>query len=111
MRTFALFVACLVILAVVGLAPAGSFNWDSMLLAWMKLDKDFDYNDTRVDAYMEIYREDVWNRVRNNEFRLKEEREKTTGIMKERLKGFSLDEDFRLKTVLTFGKYNSEKNV
>lgn len=89
-------------------ADAYEFSYDTLLLAFMKLDKNFDFEE-HADAYMQLYRPQVWNRVRNNEFELEAKRRETVGQMKERVGAFSLDRDIVLLTTLELGKYDLKR--
>lgn len=81
------------------------FTWENLLLASIKLDTRFDY-ESHVDAYMQLFRSQVWERVRNNEFELDGKRQETLELMKQRVKEFSLDRRFTIRTDLELGKYD-----
>lgn len=75
------------------------------MAASVKLQSSFDY-EANVDSYMKIYRSDVWNRYRNDEFVLHDKRQETIEMMKEHFSSFPLDEEFVLRTTLKFGDYD-----
>lgn len=88
---------------------AHDFSWDNLLMAKMKLDKGFDYG-AHVDAYMKVFRPNVWKRYQNDEFELEAKREETIALMKERISAFDLNEEFELNATMTIGKYDFEQN-
>lgn len=97
-----------------GLAAAApvrayEFNYDNLLAAWMKLNGDFAYSTNQVDSYMQLYRQAVYNQVRNNEFRLRRERKRTEEMMREKAKKFDPSGVFTLKTKLNLDKYDFDK--
>ncbi len=89
---------------------AHDFSWTNLMLAAVKMQPHFDY-DANVDSYMQMYRPDVWNRYRNDEFELQDKREETIKIMKDRVASFSLNEEFVVHTVFKFGDYNFKKQL
>lgn len=89
-------------------AETYELTWENLLLASIKLDKRFDY-ESHVDAYMQIFRSQVWDRVRNNEFELDGKRQETVEIMKYRVQEFSLDRSFLIRSDLELGKYDFSK--
>lgn len=89
--------------------PPMPFKWNNMLLAWIKLDKDFEYSDRRVDSYMAIARPETWNQVRNNEFRLQKARTETLGLLKKLVEEFKVDGEFVIESAkISLGKYDFE---
>jgi len=34
--------------------PSGEFNWENLVLAWIKFNPDFEYSDRRIDSYMQV---------------------------------------------------------
>lgn len=89
---------------------AHDFKWDNLMLAAVKLQPQFDY-EANVDSYMELYRNDVWNRYRNDEFELQEKRHETIQMMKEKVSSFSLGEEFVIYTKFEFGKYDFKNQL
>jgi len=93
-----------------GQAMAHEFTWTNLMLASAKLQPSFDY-EANVDSYMRLYRADVWNRYKNDEFELQDKRNDTVAIMKEAVSSFSLDEQFSINTSFEFGEYDFSKQV
>lgn len=89
---------------------AHELKWDSLMLAAVKMQPHFDY-EANVDSYMQLYRSDVWNRYRNDEFELQEKREETIGMMKERASSFPLEEEFVVYATFDFGDYDFKKEA
>lgn len=88
-------------------AAAKAFNWDDMLMAWVKLSKDFEYSERRIDSYMQVARPETWNEVRNNEFKLKKARVETLDRFKKSVEEFKLDQEFVLgNAAISLGKYD-----
>src|SRR3954453_1222177 len=107
-----LFVLCGSLLLLVPQPGEGhEYNYDNLLVAWMKLDKDFEYKRDYVDSYMRLYHPKVWETVRNNEFLLEEKRMETQAEMKAAVKAFDLKDTFLLKPVVTLGPYNFDKKA
>lgn len=88
---------------------AVDFSWDNLLLAWMKLDDDFEYGNAHVDSYMRLYRPNVWNSARNDEFELARRREETAKLMREKVAAFSTDTVFVIRTTMNLGAYDFER--
>jgi|AntDeeMinimDraft_4_1070355.scaffolds.fasta_scaffold08230_1 hypothetical protein len=81
------------------------FNWTNLMLTSAKLQPAFDY-EANVDSYMYIYRNDVWDRYRNDEFELQDKRDETQEIMKSRIASFDVGESFVINTSFNFGEYD-----
>lgn len=86
------------------------FNWENLLYATIKLDKDFDF-EAHVDDYLMAFRSAVWKQYRNDEFRLAEKRADALRVFRERVGEFDIDREFLILTSLTFGKYDFERSV
>lgn len=91
-------------------AMAHDLNWDNLMMAAVKMQPQFDY-EANVDSYMKIYRSDVWDRYRNDEFELQDKRDETVKMMKERISSFPLNEEFVVYTSFDFGDYDFKKQV
>jgi len=89
-----------------GSARCEEFNWDNMLLAYMTMNKDFEYSDRQVDSYMQAYRKDKWEAVHQNEFELREVRKEVLQQMKAKVKEFKVDQTFTLNAKLEFKGYD-----
>lgn len=108
MKIVTTFISVVLLISLPTLASAQEFydfTWDTLLLAWMKLDPTFDYH-AHVEAYMRIYRPKLWEQVRNNEFQLKEREKETILLMKTRVAHFSLNREMVLHGFLELGKYD-----
>jgi hypothetical protein len=88
-----------------GPLSAHDLEWQKLLLATLQLRQGLDY-DANVDSYMEVFRPDVWNRYRNDEFELEAKREETIELMKRAVSSFNLKEDFVVRTSTEFGNYD-----
>ena len=88
--------------------PAHEFTWHNLLLARDKVDDNFTLAD-HVDGYMKSVRSDVWEKSRNDEFQLQKRRLETLAIASKRVEDFDIDQDFMLKTSLTFSSYDFKK--
>ncbi|WP_203299398.1 DUF4852 domain-containing protein [Marinobacter sediminum] len=86
------------------------FNWTNLMLASAKLQPAFDY-EANVDSYMYIYRNDVWDRYRNDEFELQDKRDETQEIMKSRIDSFDIGEAFVINTSFDFGEYDFSNGI
>lgn len=87
--------------------PTYKFDWDTLLAASIKLQKDFNYR-ANVDSYLRLFEPDVWDFVRNDEFELDAQRKKTIEKFQAEIERFSLDQPVALNTWLTIGQYNFE---
>jgi len=87
---------------------AQPFTWGTMVTAMMKLNKSFNYK-ANVDAYMQMFRKDVWNRYHNDEFALDDKRKETLKIMQDQVAAFPIQEAIEIHSAQDFGKYNFEK--
>lgn len=106
------FFAVLVLALTLGTSSASAHDlkWDDLMLASVKLNQHFDYEEN-VDSYMQIYMPDVWNRVKNDEFELNDKRAEVVKIMKDNVAAFSLEEDFVFLAAIQFQDYDFEKGV
>ena len=86
------------------------FNWENLLIARVKLDKDFDI-DAHVDDYLKAFRPKVWKQIRNDEFQLGKNRAEAKRIFQERIDEFDLKQDFMIQGTLTFEKFNFERSA
>jgi hypothetical protein len=86
------------------------FNWENLLYATIKLDKDFDF-EAHVDDYLIAFRPAVWRQYRNDEFRLAEKRADALRVFRERVAEFDINREFLVLTKLTFGKYDFQRSV
>lgn len=107
-KSFTLAVLCTLMVSTSVMAH--DLNWDNLMIAAVKLQPQFDY-EANVDSYMNIYRSDVWNRYRNDEFELQDKREETIKMMKERVSSFPLNEEFVVYTSFEFGDYDFKKQI
>ena len=101
-----------IVVAIILVGQAGSvlaydFDWKNLLMASLKLRQSLDY-DANVDSYMQVFRPDVWNRYRNDEFEMAEKRRETIEIMKKAVAAYSLDEDIVVTTSMEIGSYDFE---
>lgn len=93
-----------------GPASAKEFTYENMLYPWMKLDSYFDY-DSQVDCYMRMYRYEVWQRSREDEFLRDEKRSETMDIMKSRVDEANLEDVYTVRTDKDFGEYDFSSGV
>ncbi|MDX1928825.1 MAG: DUF4852 domain-containing protein [Pirellulaceae bacterium] len=84
---------------------AHDFEWKNLLMASLKLRQGLDY-DANVDSYMEVFRPDVWNRYRNDEFEMVGKRKETIAMMKQSIDSFDLEEYFDIRTSTRFRNYD-----
>lgn len=91
-------------------AIAHDLNWDNLMMAAVKMQPQFDY-EANVDSYMKIYRSDVWDRYKNDEFELQDKRNETIKMMKDKISSFSLDEPFIIYTSFKFGSYDFDEQM
>ncbi|WP_169711812.1 DUF4852 domain-containing protein [Henriciella litoralis] len=96
-------------LAISPTANAKEFTYDNLLYGWMKLDNYFDY-DSNVDCYMRMYRYEVWQRSRDDEFLRDDKRNETIDIMKSRVGEANLEDVFTIRTNKDFGDYDFDTN-
>lgn len=92
-------------MSVSGQASAKEFTYENLLYSWMKLDSYFDY-DSHVDCYMREYRNEVWNRSRQDEFIKDEKRTETIELMKARVEEANLSDTFTIRSNQEFGEYD-----
>lgn len=91
-------------------ANAKEFAYENMLYGWMKLDSHFDY-ESNVDCYMRMYRYEVWQRSRDDEFLRQDKREETIEIMKARVGEANLEDVYTVRSTKDFGDYDFDSNV
>lgn len=91
-------------------ASAKEFEYENMLYSWMKLDSYFDY-ESNVDCYMRLYRGEVWQRSREDEFLRQDKRDETIEIMKARVEEANLEDVYTVRTNKDFGDYDFDTNV
>ena len=92
-------------------AKTHKFTWENLLLANVKLDKDFDF-DANVDSFMQTFRKDVWNRYHDDEFQMRKKRPEALRIFKQRVKDFDLDQQFLLANArVFFDKYSFDHSA
>ncbi|MBX3491945.1 MAG: DUF4852 domain-containing protein [Parvibaculum sp.] len=84
---------------------AAEFTYYNLLHIWMKLDRHFDYA-AYANCYMSMYRSDVWNRYKNDEFRLQEKRTETIELMKRRVDEVVLGDSISIPSRTRFGEYD-----
>jgi hypothetical protein len=89
-------------------ASATEFTYQNVLLAYLKLSKDFDYQDS-VDDWMKAFRPQVWNQAHDDEFLLDAKRKETLQMMKDSVARFNLAEPFVINTTVQFGDYEFDK--
>ena len=83
------------------------FDWDNLLAASIKFQKDYNY-EAIADSYLQVFEPTVWNHVREDEFKLQKERKRVIAQAEEEVDRFSLDKCVRLNTWLNLGTYNFE---
>jgi Domain of unknown function (DUF4852) len=99
-----LFLGLLVLACPAGNLMAHDLDWKNLLLATLKLRHGLDY-DANVDSYMQVFRPDVWNRYRNDEFEMVSKRKETIELMKQAIERFSIQEPFVVRTSTRIGSY------
>lgn len=108
-RTFLFALALLLLLSPSGFAH--EFSYDKLLVAWMKLmGDDYDYT-ANAESYLRAYRPETWNLVRDDEFKIGREKQKTESIMKAKVKNFDLTQEFTLDTKMRFQTYDFDEKV
>ncbi len=88
-----------------GILLAHDFNWKNLLLASLKLREDLDY-DANIDSYMQIFRPDVWEHFRNDEFELVAKRKESMVLMKKQIANHSLQETYSIRATTSFKNYD-----
>ena len=91
-------------------ASAKEFAYENMLYSWMKLDSYFDY-ESNVDCYMRMYRNEVWQRSREDEFLRQDKRDETIEMMKARVGEANLEDVYTVRTNKAFGDYDFDTNL
>lgn len=89
---------------------AHEFSYQNLIHARIAVDPAFD-RDGAVDCYMEIFRPDVWQRYRNDEFELPARRKETIDMMGKSLKAFDVKETFLIRINDEFQEYDSKRSV
>lgn len=92
------------------LPSAQRLDWERFLLADMQLQPGFDYTE-HADSYMRIFRRNIWDKYRNDEFELESKRRETISMMKQRAATFSPDSLFLIQTSFDFGNYDFDQNL
>ena len=88
-------------------APPHKFTWDNLLAASIKLQEHYNL-EANVDSYMQRYQADTWNHVRNDEFELAAQRQRSLERFRRHVEEFSLDRNFVINTWMELGNYNFE---
>jgi len=87
------------------------FSWENLLLARIKLDKDYDL-EAHVDDYLKAFRPDVWKRYHDDEFQLERKRAEALRIFTQRVKDFDLDREFIISSAtVNIGKYDFKQSA
>lgn len=89
---------------------AHEFSYPNLIHARIAVDPAFDREGT-VDCYMEIFRPDVWQRYRNDEFELPARRKETLDMMGKSLKAFDAKETFTIRVKEEFQEYDTKRNA
>lgn len=94
-------------ISVVGALPARAYDmtYQNMLVATMKLDPNFDY-DNIVDSYMQDYRPAVWQQSHDDEFQRRGKEAETLAMMKRAAAAFDLGDPIVIHTSIQFGEYD-----
>ena len=94
-------------MSVAGTLPARAYDmtYQNMLIATMKLDPNFDY-DNIVDSYMQDFRPTVWQRSHDDEFQRRGKEAETLDMMKKAAASFDLSEPIVIHTSIQFGEYD-----
>lgn len=99
---------CLVFVS--GAAHATDFNYHNLLLTHAKLSTAYDY-EAKTDSYMMVFRADVWNRYKNDEFELEDKRNETTKIFRQRAEAMNLGEPFVINAGTKFADYDFDNGL
>lgn len=86
-------------------AQAYDMTYQNLLIATMKLDAGFDY-ENYVDAYMQAFRPSVWQRVHDDEFERHGKQAETLEMMKREAASFDLKDPVVIHTTIEFGEYD-----
>jgi Domain of unknown function (DUF4852) len=87
---------------------ADDFQWETMVHYWIRMNRDFEYSDKRIDSYMQAFRPQQWNKVRNNEAIIDDARKELKKLMEERAKDVKLDATFTLHLPMRFGDHDND---
>ncbi len=87
-----------------------ALNWERFLYAQMQLDPSFDYSE-HADSYMRIFRSNLWQRYRHDEFELASKRQETISIMKGYADSFNPGDLFLIQTSFEFGSYDFNREL
>lgn len=90
-------------------ARAYELTYQNMLLATIKLDPSYDYENF-VESYMQAFRPAVWQRSHNDEFEFNGKKAETLDMMKKAAASFNLDEPLVIHTNIQFGEYDFKKH-
>ncbi len=87
--------------------PAWCYDltYQNMLVAAMKLDPAFDYDNT-VDGYMQAFRPAVWQKYHDDEFQRHDKEAETLQLMKAAAANFNINDPIVIHTSLQFGEYD-----
>lgn len=91
-------------------ALAHEFSYPNLIHARIAVDPAFDREGV-VDCYMEIFRPDVWQRYRSDEFELPARRKETLDMMDKSLKAFNVKETFLIRVNDEFQEYDTKRNA
>lgn len=92
------------------LPSAQRLSWERLLFADMHLQPSFDFNE-HVDAYMRIFRPELWKRYRNDEFELAAKRRESISMMKQSASTFAPENLFLAQTSFKFGSYDFNRGL
>lgn len=90
-------------------AHAYDLTYQNMLVAMMKLDPNYDY-ENYVESYMQAFRSAVWQRSHGDEFEFSGKKAETLEMMKRAASSFNLSEPVVIHTNLQFGEYDFKKH-
>lgn len=99
----------LLILSVLAIACSPALAYDltyqNMLIASMKLNPGFDYENA-VDGYMQAFRPTVWQQSHDDEFEKHGKEAETVKMMKDSAASFNLSDPIVINTGIQFGEYD-----
>ena len=105
MRLSPSLVALAVSVAIAAPASAYDMTYQNLLIATMKLNPNFDY-DNIVDSYMQDFRPTVWQQSHDDEFQRRGKEAETLVMMKKSAASFDLGDPIVVHTSIEFGKYD-----
>ena len=97
--------ALAVLCAICSPASAYDLTYQNMLIASMKINPNFDY-DNAVDGYMQAFRPTVWQQSHDDEFEKHGKEAETVKMMKGSAESFNLSDPIIINTGIQFGEYN-----